>query len=444
MDVKKTIKAIQDRWFLSEPVYFSLLCTQPIQYEDSLRTPICCGKGRVYICPKLFENNTERYIEQALKVELLRILLRHPYQRQLPDKVRMYIASNLTIANNTKFDAYKLKTKRDIFKKDKHDIDSYEDIYKLLPKPEQQAQGTSEATGKSSNSGKGNGKGKSSTSPQSGSSEKENDSSNEEGSGSGTGNDPYGNFDNGCRSSADAIERTKYWGEDDYQNEMIKQFIRKQYQNGNHWGTIPGEVVQQIEESLKPKFNYKVIFEKFRGTIISSKRRLTRMKPNRRFGYEAMGSKRQFTTKILVAADTSGSISDKDLQYALGFIKGFFKYGISEIDVISFDTQIYKDSLCTIRKPHFKMNFKGRGGTDFNDVFAYVQDPHKKGERYNGVIILTDGYAEVPKMSHIEKNYGRVKYLWCLNSEDNYKNFTRNDAWKKFGDITYLEIPNEE
>jgi predicted metal-dependent peptidase len=161
------------------------------------------------------------------------------------------------------------------------------------------------------------------------------------------------------------------------------------------------------------------------------------MKPNRRFGYAVPGSKRNFTTKILIAVDTSGSMSNDDLQLAFGFIKNFFKYGIARIDVIQFDTQIYPKSLVELSKAPKEFNITGRGGTDFNEVFEYAQE---KNPTYDGVIIFTDGYASVPKTKWLSNNYKHTKYLWCLNDEPNYKHMKKNSAgFEKFGKITYVE-----
>ena len=98
------------------------------------------------------------------------------------------------------------------------------------------------------------------------------------------------------------------------------------------------------------------------------------MRPSRRFGYEAMGSKRKNTTSLLVAVDTSGSISDEELALALGFIQGFFKYAVKKLDIVQFDTQVYPESLMSIEKRPKQWKVHGRGGTDFNDVFKFTQD----------------------------------------------------------------------
>ena len=69
------------------------------------------------------------------------------------------------------------------------------------------------------------------------------------------------------------------------------------------------------------------------------------MKPNRRYGFQYMGSRYDFTTRLLFAVDVSGSMSSQDLALGFSVINRFFKYGIEAIDVIQFDTEIKGDPV---------------------------------------------------------------------------------------------------
>ena len=250
-------------------------------------------------------------------------------------------------------------------------------------------------------------------------------------------NDPLNNFDGGCSSTEDAYERSQFWKEDDYRNVEINNIIDK-IESSRSWGTVPGNVIDVIKQSLEPKFNYKALFQQFRSTVVSSDYNKTRMRPSRRFGYEAMGSKRKNTTSLLVAVDTSGSISDEELALALGFIQGFFKYAVKKLDIVQFDTQVYPESLMSIEKRPKQWKVHGRGGTDFNDVFKFTQD-ESQHDHYDGVIILTDGYADVPDNKYLKSNYKHTKYLWVLNNESNWNRFKDDTRFAKFGKCTYVD-----
>lgn len=441
---KDRLQDLKDKWFLTEPAYFMILCTHDIVLSTGMKCPIAVGGGVIYINEKEYEDKTDKYLEESLKIELVRILLKHPYQRQLPNRIKMYLASNFVLANNMKLTELKLKTTREFFGSYNYDRESLEAIYDAIKIPEiKQNSGEGEGNGNSS-SGQGgqSGFGKQSNSGgQSGSGKVRDDKDSNDGNGgSGDSDDPLKNFDDGCKSADDAYERTQFWKEDDYRTVEINNLIGK-IDGSNSWGTIPGNVVDTIKESLKAKFNYKALFQQFRSTIVSSKYSKTRMRPNRRWNYDAMGTKRQNTTSLLVAVDTSGSISDKDLQYALGWIQGFFSYSVESLDVVQFDYDLYADSLVQLSKRPKKFNVKGRGGTDFNGVFEYVQKTSKK--HYDGVMILTDGYASVPDNKYLSNNFGHTKYLWVLNSESTWKNFKDNAGFAKFGKCTYIDTTDK-
>ena len=415
--LEERLTELRNKWFLMEPAYFMVLCTHKVELNPNMKCDIAVGSGIIYINEAYFGDKNDKFLEERMKMEVLRILLKHPYQRQLPNRVKMFLSSNFVLANNTKFSEVKLVTTQQYFGTRDHDKSSLEEIYDYITLESPDGKKPDNKKGKGG-SGSGN-------------------------SGKITGNsdnskmttDDIEGFDDGCTSVDDAIEKTQYWKEDEYRQVEVNNIIQK-IDRSNSWGNIPGNVVDAIKKSIEPKFNYKAIFQQFRSTVLSSNRTLTRMKPNRRFGYDAMGSKRNFTTKILVAIDTSGSISDEDLELALGFINKFFKYGIEEISTIQFDTSINKDSLKKLTKSVPEMKVHGRGGTDFNDVFEYAQ---KINPVFDGVIILTDGYASVPSAEHLRTNYRNVKYVWCLNNESNWNHFKGQKDFMRFGKCTYVD-----
>jgi predicted metal-dependent peptidase len=133
-----------------------------------------------------------------------------------------------------------------------------------------------------------------------------------------------------------------------------------------------------------------------------------------------MGKKNKFTTRLLIAVDVSGSISDKEVQIFYSVIHRFFKYGIQSLDVLQFDTEV-KEPLLTMQKAKKSVVIQGRGGTNFQPVIDFFENAHRG---YDGLIVFTDGWASVPKMSPRSIR----KTLWiCSNKE----NFERHEKWMK-------------
>ena len=151
------------------------------------------------------------------------------------------------------------------------------------------------------------------------------------------------------------------------------------------------------------------------------------MRPNRRTGFENMGSIRRFSTKVLVAVDVSGSISSSDLAYFYGVINSAFRYGFSAVDVIQFDAGV--QVVQTLKKAIRDVTVLGRGGTSFQEPIEYA---HENG--YDGLVILTDGYAPEP----VIPDNMRCKIVWVCNDRENYENSHR---WmEKSGRVCVMEL----
>ena len=159
-------------------------------------------------------------------------------------------------------------------------------------------------------------------------------------------------------------------------------------------GTIPGEInalIDSMIESRKPKVDWRRVLRIFasnsRRTYIFS----TIHRISKRYGTRPGIKVKQFQ-KIVVAVDTSGSVSDTDLSVFFAEIDAMYRQG-AEIEVIECDAEVqrtynYKGQLPT--------EVSGRGGTVFDPVFAFLRS--NRLTHYDGCIYLTDGYAEEPSI----------------------------------------------
>ena len=106
-------------------------------------------------------------------------------------------------------------------------------------------------------------------------------------------------------------------------------------------GTIPGEFSELIEKLRKKKpevFNWKAYFRRLLGSIYDVNIRSTRRKVSKRFE-EAAGIQHKKKVSILVAVDTSGSVSQKELQEFFSEIDYAYKAG-ARITILQCDTRI--------------------------------------------------------------------------------------------------------
>ena len=173
-------------------------------------------------------------------------------------------------------------------------------------------------------------------------------------------------------------------------------------------GTIPGEmqtILDKINAIEPPKFDWKGYIRRFAAGSVKSYTKLTRSRPNRRIeGLPAVKIKPK--KHILVAIDTSGSVSNAELQEFMQEIYHIYKTG-SVVTVVHADTAIaWKGPF----DPNAEWKVHGRGGTDFTPVVDYFNENLRK---YNCLIYLTDGEAPAPE------NKPKGKTLWVLSQRSN-------------------------
>lgn len=369
--MEKRYSDILEKWFILEPPLFQVLCLHDLKAETQMACPLRSGRKRIEYNPDIVNEMSDEALEEALRAEALRILLKHPYERR-PEgcsQQAMGLGSNLVIGDNYAHQRFKIETPKEYGLKGGMNYEWY------ARQVEEQQEGS--------------GKGKS-----------------DEGEGKGNDKAEYGGGDNdGDEKGSGEKYRdlAELWEEDD----MTAQLINGIIESTKSWGSLSGQFAEMLNASLKAKINWRNIFAGFRASIISSKRKLTRMRPNRRTGFNNMGSIRRFDTKMLVAVDVSGSISTKSLKYFYGVINSAFRYGFESIDVIQFDCGV--KVVHSLKKVVKDVAVLGRGGTSFQEPIEYA---HENG--YDGLIILTDGYAPAPRIPEGFK----TRILWVCENED--------------------------
>ena len=366
MSVKEKISQVVDKWFLYEPLFFNVYCTHKLEPNSDMKCPFRTGKRRIEYNPELLKDSTTDEIAQGLKTEVTRILLKHPYQRvpQNPNRSALTTASDVTINEH----CYHDKKLKDAAHYNMESGLSYEEYYKKLYYicPDFDAM---------------EGDGKQHLMPS-------------------LKNGEIGEYE----AAADAAE---LWDEDEEMADSVNQQIQKA-QKTNQWGSISGDFQETITASLKIPMDYRRILSQFRACIISQRRKLTRMKPNRRYGFEFMGSQFEPKTHLLVAVDVSGSIETEDLKNFFSIINRFFSYGVEAINVITFDWELQQEF--ELKKAAKNIKITGRGGTNFQCAVDYYEN-HPE---FQGMIIFTDGYAEVPKIKKAKQ------LLWILTGKTEY------------------------
>lgn len=504
------IKQIIDKWYLTEPALLMTVLAHEMVLNANMSCPFRCGKGKIEYNPEEINKLSDSQLENSLKAEAIRIILKHPYERQ-PDGCKrksMALGSNLVLSDNYDFTEINLPKPADFSLPEKESYEWYSmriegkglvpdengDIESQGVDNKRDTQNTENQTKKANetspnqennnidadletdkNTDKNNMSGEDSSSDNE--SNGSSTSNNEEPSkGSTQSSDPDKNFfvltladgsimripkssspkinNSGQESGADdsnadtpnkpleqnhqgeppeekrlfdnqpkqknmpSEDLSALWEEDSMMSCTIDAIVEDIESSGAGWGSLAGNLSETIIANTKAKIDYRKTLTGFRASILSSKRHLTRMRPNRRSGFENMGSIRRFDTNLLIAVDVSGSISDEVLTHFYSVIGRIFKYGIEHVDVIQFDCSL--SEVQAFEKAKKRVEIVGRGGTSFQPIFDFVQ----KNIKYDGLIIFTDGDAPKPQKP---KRF-KAKVVWVCEDEKAYQ---KHKSWMK-------------
>lgn len=390
--MKDRITTILEHFFIQEPAMFQVLCTHEIAENTQMECPIRSGRRRLEYNPAFVNEMSDHALEEALRTEAVRLLLKHPYERK-PDgccQQAIAVGSDIVVGDNYQYGSYRIAKPSDYGLESGQPYEWYSrKIQEMLPP------------------GGGDGDG---------------DNNGGESMGTAGGNDD-GASERLRASAARNTATSELWDEDELAVAMINGII----EGCQDWGSLAGNFVEKLKASTRAKINWRNVFSGFRASILSSRRTLTRMRPNRRYEFDQMGSKREYNTRLLVAIDVSGSISSESLSYFYGVVNSAFRYGFETVDVIQFDCGVRV--VQSLKKVMRDVAVLGRGGTSFDEPILYA---HENG--YDGLLILTDGYAPEPA---IPDNM-RCKIVWVCQDKHCY---TKHHSWmEKSGRVCTIEL----
>ena len=370
MNTERRLQNIIKNWFITEPLLFSVVTTHHVVLNEGLSVPMRTGRHYIEFSQSLTEDLDDAELSDFLKIETYRILLKHPYARQ-PHKANptaLLLASDVVISKYFTPESgietagllyLKSFVARD-FLNSTEDL-SFEQWYKRILKIIRERSSGGQATGE------------------------------------------------GALSDYDIsaiTESAELWQEDENaQNEINDKIKKAEIEEG--WGETGGNLQRELSGDVDFSFDYRRALTKFRANIVSANRYLTRMRPSRRYGFSAMGSRYERKADILIAVDVSGSITDESFNRFYHAIKNFFFLRIIEnIDLIFFDVNLKNTKPVKFSKNFNLKEITGRGGTNFQPPVDYFMENRK---RYAGMIIFTDGEGDVPKISN-------APILWILDS----------------------------
>ena len=186
-------------------------------------------------------------------------------------------------------------------------------------------------------------------------------------------------------------------------------------------GMLPGCIEQMIASELEPKLDWRDVLRRF---VTQTREDYSWLPPNRRFIYQGLylpSIHGEGIREIVLAIDTSGSISDEALKRFLTEIEGYMQdFPTSLLHVVQCDAQVHGHEVMSASDLPLSFKVKGRGGTAFRPVFDFVDE---NDIRPVCLVYLTDLYGDNPSPPD-------YPVLWVSTGGDN----------PPFGELVKLEV----
>lgn len=197
--------------------------------------------------------------------------------------------------------------------------------------------------------------------------------------------------------------------------ESLISFAAEETEKNN--GTVPGEMkglVERIRKKPRPVTDWKRYFRRYLGNEYTELIRKSKKHESKRFP-DAAGNRHQRKSHILVAIDTSGSVSMPEYREFFGQIKTLCDR--ATFHVVECDARIQHEYDFKNIIPE---TLHGGGGTNFQPVIDLFRNNKKK---YDCLVYFTDGGASIPKNTPKET-------LWVISSRGDHRKdrYTINGA----------------
>ncbi|MEG0486368.1 MAG: VWA-like domain-containing protein [Acinetobacter sp.] len=203
--------------------------------------------------------------------------------------------------------------------------------------------------------------------------------------------------------------------------EEIEQHVKEQLvqavqsaQLKGQTGSIPGNIVRDLQNLLQPKLPWKQILRKFLFSM--NKTDYSWTKPNRRYIHQGIilpSLHGESLGQIDFAIDTSGSVSVADFNRFISEIAYVFKqFKPDGVGIYQFDHILQATDKVATLSDFMKLKFKGGGGTNIEPVLEH----YKTQSKGKALIVLTDGYFH-----HTAEMNPNKPVIWLIYDNPNWQ-----------------------
>ena len=167
------------------------------------------------------------------------------------------------------------------------------------------------------------------------------------------------------------------------------------------WGSVPKEGREFIRQMISNEIPWRSVLKQFCGMSRRGNRSTNVRRLNRKYPAIHPGAVRGYTSSIAVYIDQSGSVSQPELECLFAELKQLSKH--TEFTCFHFDCDVDESSEKVWKKGKAPQAYRTRfGGTSFHAVAKHAE---ANKHRFDGYLVLTDGYADDPGPSRLRRGW---------------------------------------
>jgi predicted metal-dependent peptidase len=159
-------------------------------------------------------------------------------------------------------------------------------------------------------------------------------------------------------------------------------------------GKMSGILARMIEHLLQPQLPWRMLLARYMTATARNDYNYSR--PSRRDGDAIMPSLKSHELKVVVAVDTSGSISDDELEQFISEVNAIKSQANARITLLACDSEVDNDGPWEYEQWEefiLPKEFPGGGSTDFTPVFNWIDD---QTIRPDLAVYFTDANGKFP------------------------------------------------
>lgn len=160
-------------------------------------------------------------------------------------------------------------------------------------------------------------------------------------------------------------------------------------------GKMGGALARMIEHLLQPQLPWRMLLARYMTATARDDYNWSR--PSRREGNAIMPSLKSNELDVVVALDTSGSVSDEEMRQFLSEVDAIKGQAHARITLLACDAALAVDGPWFYEPwEQFTLprEFKGGGGTDFRPVFDWLE---RADQRPDLLVYFTDAQGQFPE-----------------------------------------------